>query len=717
MQQALDKAAEGRTTIVIAHKLATIRKADNIVVMTKGKIVEQGTHEGLIAQGGTYAALVKIQNLAVAHSETDSDEQIDDVVGDPADITKTMTRYPTGDRERMERQKERDNYENYKQLGFLAAIIRLVRESPELTIPFIMVLVGCVGASAAYPAQAILLANMVDVFTLTGSALEKRGNFYASMFIVLAAGCLVSYFILGFTTNIVAQAMSHKFRKQSFNDILRQDLQFFDRAENNTGALASRVDSNPQSILELMGFNIGLIIIAILNVSACSVLAIAYSWKLGLVVVCAGLPPLIGAGWLKVRFDVRLDNNLSKRYSNSASIASEAVNAIRTVSSLAIEDEVLKRYTYELDHAVSGSIRPMMNMMVWFALTQSIEYLFMALGFWYGCRLVSLGEISLKSFFVAFMGVFYSGQATSILFQFTTSITKGKNAANYIFWLNELQPTVQETPDNHDKAPPSFGPIALDHIRFSYPLRPEAPVLKGVDLNVSLSFSNPTLILTTQISKGQFVALVGASGCGKSTMIAMLERFYDPSTGVINIADAPLPDLNPILYRRHVSLVQQEPTLFQGTIGENISLGSPQATTDEDIESALKAANAWTFVSSLPEGMQTPAGANGTQLSGGQRQRIAIARSLIRNPDVLLLDEATSALDTESEKIVQSALAEAAKKGDRITIAVAHRLSTIKDADVICVFYDGRIVEKGTHAELVAQGGMYRKMCEAQNLD
>lgn len=236
------------------------------------------------------------------------------------------------------------------------------------------------------------------------------------------------------------------------------------------------------------------------------------------------------------------------------------------------------------------------------------------------------------------------------------------------------------------------------------------------------------LLTALQIQKGQFFALVGASGCGKSTMIAMLERFYDPSTGKISIAGDKLTDLNPRLYRRVVSLVQQEPTLFQGSIRENIALGiddpsMSSATTaevtvsDAQIEAALRAANAWDFVSSLPDGFATAAGPNGTQLSGGQRQRIAIARSLIRNPKVLLLDEATSALDTESEKVVQSALAEAAKEGDRITIAVAHRLSTIRDADMICVFYGGKIVEMGKHAELIAQGGMYRKMCEAQNIE
>lgn len=211
----------------------------------------------------------------------------------------------------------------------------------------------------------------------------------------------------------------------------------------------------------------------------------------------------------------------------------------------------------------------------------------------------------------------------------------------------------------------------------------------------------------------------------------MLERFYDATTGSIMIDGSALPDLNPRLYRRIVALVPQEPALFDGSIRENIAFGIYHPEHDEmaqqaelstrvpdaTIEEALRSANAWDFVSSLPEGLNTDVGSNGSQLSGGQRQRIAIARALIRNPKILLLDEATSALDTESEKIVQNALDEAAKVGDRITFAVAHRLSTIKDADVICVFHNGKITEVGTHAELVAQGGIYQGMCEAQALN
>ena len=206
-------------------------------------------------------------------------------------------------------------------------------------------------------------------------------------------------------------------------------------------------------------------------------------------------------------------------------------------------------------------------------------------------------------------------------------------------------------------------------------------------------------------------------------MISLLERFYDPVSGRIVIDGThDLAELNPRLYRRAVSLVQQEPTLFPGTIRENISMGIDQdgigeATVDDaTVESACRAANAWDFVSSLPEGLNTPCGTGGAQLSGGQRQRIAIARALIRNPRVILLDEATSALDTESEKIVQAALMNAASTGNRITVAVAHRLSTVTNADRIFVFYGGRIVEAGTHGELYAQGGLYSKMCEAQNL-
>ena len=287
----------------------------------------------------------------------------------------------------------------------------------------------------------------------------------------------------------------------------------------------------------------------------------------------------------------------------------------------------------------------------------------------------------------------------------------------------------------------------LRDIEFSYPLAPEKRVLKGVSVKVNkprksyreygsasdcyhrLSRDNMLLLwellvryfVFSSFSRWPFSRRIG---CGKSTMISLLERFYDPTSGCIIIdGTTDLTTIRPRRYRNLVSLVQQEPTLFPGNIRENIAMGIDHHDQDQEdvddaaIENACRAADAWDFVSSLPEGLSTQCGTGGTQLSGGQRQRIAIARALVRNPKVLLLDEATSALDTESERIIQRALMGAAAVGNRITIAVAHRLSTVREANCIFVFYEGRIIEAGSHSELIARGGMYKQMCEGQGLD
>ncbi|GJC81611.1 ABC transporter BEA3 [Colletotrichum liriopes] len=668
VQKALDNVSKGRTTVTIAHKLATIRNADNIVVMDSGRIVEQGTHHSLLEADGVYARLVQAQDLSLA-SKPDSES------------------------------------------------------------------------------EAILMSRFIEVFRLTGSAMQKKGNFFALMFLVLACGCLVIYFIVGWTSNVIAQVgtpfitkaapfsvklticqtLNHKYRKQIINDMLRQDLRFFDRPENTTGALSSRVDSYPQAVFELMGFNVALIFVSVAGVLSCCVVALAYGWRLGVVIIFAGLPPLLASGYARIRMESAMETKISKRFSASASIASESIGAIRTVSSLAIESSVLENYTNELEHAISDSKRPIMLIMLPFAFTQSVEYAFQALGFWYGCRLVSFGDLTMVNFFAAFLAVFFSGQQASILFGFAGSMTKACGAANYLFWLEQLQPTIRETDENRDNGPKGFQALDIKKVQFSYPMRPDVRVLRGVNLQgvirlyVYFLMNSSYFYAKTHIKKGQFVAFVGASGCGKSTMIAMLERFYDPVSGHLVLDGTNLDAMNPWSFRREVALVQQEPKLYPGTIRDNISMGVPtddiDAVRESDIIKACRSANAWDFISSLPEGLNTPCGSNGLQLSGGQRQRIAIARALIRNPRILLLDEATSALDTQSERVVQDALNEAAKTGNRITIAVAHRLSTVRHADMICVFYNGKILEAGTHENLLAKSEMYRKMCEAQNLN
>ncbi|KAK3068576.1 hypothetical protein LTS18_000602 [Coniosporium uncinatum] len=271
-----------------------------------------------------------------------------------------------------------------------------------------------------------------------------------------------------------------------------------------------------------------------------------------------------------------------------------------------------------------------------------------------------------------------------------------------MLWLRQQQPRVHELNTGKDEgAPPEGGAdMQCDDVRFSYPSRPNIQVLKGVSVDVE---------------PGESAAFVGASGCGKSTMIGLLERFYDPSSGCIKYDNTDISKLCPRSYRGNIALVQQEPVLFQGSVRENVALGLEAEPSDDHIEDACRLANIRDFVASLPNGFNTLCGSKGTQLSGGQRQRIAIARALIRQPRLLLLDEATSALDTESEKIVQAALERAS--GGRTTIAVAHRLSTVKDFSKILVFDKGKIAESGTHVELLRKRGMYYEMCLGQSLD
>ncbi|KNB01543.1 hypothetical protein FOXG_04763 [Fusarium oxysporum f. sp. lycopersici 4287] len=702
------------TSALDPHSEGIVQKALNSASQrgqNHGRIVEQGKHDDLIALGGTYAKLVQAQDLSTSKQssaiETSDEESTANT--EAIEPVQSLAKYTSAVNEDIASQIRREDFSLYKSTGLLHTIWKMIKSAPELRTCFVIMSIACAIGAAVYPGQTLLLAQVMGIFT--SSNLTKGGDFVSLMYFVVGLGSLIVFFVMGWISNIIAQqTLSHNVRVGLFRSMLRQDLRFFDRPKNTIGALVSRIDSQSQAVLELMGFNVALAFQCIINIIASSILALAYAWKLGLVGVFAGMPPLLLAGFARIRLETRLNAGIDERFSASAAIASESVNAIRTVSSLAIEKSILNKYTVELDRAVWGSTRPLFHMMIWFSFTQSVEFFILALGFWFGSKLVSQGEITFPKFIISFLGVFFSGQAAGTIFSFSSSFTKANSAANYYFWLTSLQPIIRDTDDNRVKGPANAGSsIDFQNVQFSYPLAPEKRVIKGLSLT---------------IERGQFLAFVGASGCGKSTMVSLLERFYDPTSGTIIIdGSAALSDISPRLYRNKVALVQQEPTLFSETIRENIAAGldigpgEEAHVKDDALEAACRAANAWDFVSSLPEGLNTLCGQGGSQLSGGQRQRIAIARALIRDPSIILLDEATSALDTESERIVQKALMDAVASRDRITIAVAHRLSTIRDADKICVFSQGRIVEAGTHDELVSQNGIYKQMCDAQSLD
>ncbi|KAF2818656.1 putative ABC transporter [Ophiobolus disseminans] len=702
VQNALNRVAANKTTLIIAHKLATVMAADNIAVMANGKIVEQGNHTELLQRDGLYAAMVRAQDLGseVVESETleqvDNKEYVDEALDQKVSLQRTQSRVIS---------KPANPAIEHLAAGtvgysLIKCIFVMLTEHPDLYMWYLLIAMGCLIGGGTYPAQAILFSRLINVFTLQGSEAKTQANFYALMFFVLALANLVGYFVIGLACNTIGQTLTHRYRREMIERVVRFDQDFFDRPENSSGAVTSKLSSVPSALQELMSANLGLILNVLVNIVASSALGIAFGWKLGLTIVFGGLTVIIAAGYVRIRMDQKLEAATELQFATSAGLATEAVTSIKTVNLLTIESLVLEEYGRTLDAIVSRVIRNLVLTLVPYALSQSADFLVMALGFWYGSRLVASGEYTVTQFFVIFISVVFGGQGAAQYFMYTTSITKAKGSANYILWLRTVKSTICEEAENRDKGPLGDGPIGVENVEFRYKQRVASRVLRGISM---------------KIEPGTYAAFVGPSGCGKSTIISLLERFYDPTSGQITLNEDDISLMSPQLYRRYMSLVQQEPPLYLGSVRENIAIGLDYEPSDEEVYEACRQANVLEFVSSLPEGLSTPCGSKGLQFSGGQRKRIAVARALIRKPRLLLLDEATSALNTQSERIVQKALDEAALS--RTTIAVAHRLSTIRHADVIFVMEDGKIAEMGTHEELQRLKGKYFAMCLAQSLD
>uniref|UniRef100_A0A673H3V8 Multidrug resistance protein 1-like n=1 Tax=Sinocyclocheilus rhinocerous TaxID=307959 RepID=A0A673H3V8_9TELE len=385
-------------------------------------------------------------------------------------------------------------------------------------------------------------------------------------------------------------------------------------------------------------------------------------------------------------------------YAKAGAVAEEILVAIRTVVAFNGQKKAVEKYEKNLIEAKNFGVKKAITTNVSMGLTQFIIFGTYALAFWYGTKLsvdepenYSIGKV-LTVFFSVMIGSFSLGQGAPNL----ESIAKARGAAYEVYKTIDMPRPIDSSSNEGHKPDHVKGDIEFKNIHFSYPSRKDVKILQGMSL---------------KIPHGKTIALVGASGCGKSTTIQLLQRFYDPDSGEVTLDGHDIRSLNVCWLRENMGIVSQEPVLFGTTIAENIRYGREDAT-DEDIERAIKEANAYDFISKLPDKLNTMVGERGAQLSGGQKQRIAIARALVKNPKILLLDEATSALDTQSESIVQAALDKA--RAGRTTIVIAHRLSTIRSADIIAGFSEGKVVEQGTHRELMAKKGVYYSLVMQQ---
>ncbi|KAG8443724.1 hypothetical protein GDO86_009046 [Hymenochirus boettgeri] len=698
VQDALEKASEGRTTIVIAHRLSTVWTADVIVVVDNGMVAEQGTHSQLMEKKGIYHSLVTSQSIQTGEDDKESAEGA--VTRRPS-LVRRLSSKTSALKYGNSIEEETEDKAAVEEKSLPAVSFFSILKLNKSEWPYI--LLGTLAATVnggAHPSFAVFFAKVIAVFGSNDpERIRSEANLYSIIFVIIGVVSFVTFFLQGFMFGRSGEVLTLRLRRMAFKAMLRQEMSWFDDKKNNTGALTTRLASDASQIQTATGSRLGLIAENLSSMALSVIIAFVFGWELTLLILAMS-PFIFVTGLLETRALTGFANRDKKELQVAGKIAVEAVDNIRTVIALTREKTFERMYSESLQKPYRNSQKRSQVYGICFAFSQSFIFFSYAATFRFGALMLELGRMNAEELFLVFGIVTYGAMSIGQSLSFAPDYAKAKSAASHIFALFERVPVIDSYGQEGQKPETFQGSVELSKVSFNYPSRPDVPVLQG---------------LSIQIQSGQTVAFVGSSGCGKSTTVQLLQRFYDPHYGEVLFDSADAKRLNIQWLRSQIAIVSQEPVLFDCSIGENIAYGDNSRTVSlDEIHTAAKAANIHSFIEGLPEKYNTRVGGKGMQLSGGQKQRIAIARALIRSPKLLLLDEATSALDNESEKIVQQAL-DQARKG-RTCILIAHRLSTVQKADVIVVMRKGKIIELGRHQQLLAMRGAYYDLVNAQTI-
>lgn len=697
VQHALDQASMGRTTLVVAHKLSTVRNADLIAVVDNGSIIEIGSHNDLInIQNGHYAKLAKLQR------QFSCDEQEQNPEIPFSSVTSSAARQSTGKSSPAIFASPLPVDDRPKPVHIPApSFSRLLSLNAPEWKQGLMGSISAVTFGAVQPVYALTVGGMIGAFFAPNhDEVRDRIRIYSLIFCSLSLFSIIINLVQHYNFAYMGERLTKRIRLRMLEKILGFETAWFDEEENSSGALCLRLSTEASMVKTLIADRVCLLVQTTSAVTIAMIMGLVVAWKLAIVMI-AVQPLTILCFYTKKILLSSISTNFVKAQNQSTQIAVEAVYNHRIVTSFASVGKVLQLFDEAQEEPRKEGRKKSWLAGIGMGSAQCLTFMSWALDFWFGGTLVEKGEISAGDVFKTFFILVSTGKVIAEAGSMTSDLSKGSTAVASVFKILDRQSLIPGSYHAGDgssgtKLEKLGGKIEMKKIDFAYPSRPETLILRQFCL---------------EVKPGTSVGLVGKSGCGKSTVIGLIQRFYDVEKGSVRVDGVDIRELDIQWFRKRTALVSQEPVLYSGSIRDNIMFGKLDASENEVVEAA-RAANAHEFISSLKEGYETECGERGVQLSGGQKQRIAIARAILRNPTILLLDEATSALDVQSEQAVQEALDRIMVR--RTTIVVAHRLNTIKNLDSIAFVADGKVAERGTYAQLKNKRGAFFDLASLQ---